>query len=424
VKIENLRTEKEGSRARVAATVTWEDCDRPAHELYFETEEEFGKGLTCNPHAFLVGCVLPAMHNGEKRLFIEGEVCPELRENLITAMHWVRHWFYEADRAIVTIEAKMKTGVQNGRTPERTGMFFSGGIDSYGTLCANRLNYPEGHAGYIRDGLLLYGQNIESDNRPETFAEAYADLSRVAKDGGVVLIPVYTNIRLLDDSREMFTVNHGAILGAVAHAFSRRLTTVCIGSGDSIPGLRYFNKLFFIPPLGSHPLLDPCYSSSDVRIRHDGLSISRLDKIKMIAGWDLALNNIKVCGPNWPGKNCGQCEKCVRTMLGLVAAGALEKTTAFPLDDVTAELAAKVHFKEPIYGYTIEQDYLELIDPLREKGRLDLVNAIKEAVRRGYHRKPSFISRLREIDNKYLAGTLSRIKRTMRRNAPAAMGRS
>jgi hypothetical protein len=414
VKIENLRTENEGNRPRVTATVTWEDCDRPSLDVYFETEEEFGQDLTCNPHAFLVGSILPAMHHGEKRVFIDAEICPELRENLITAMLWVRHWFYEAGPALVEIESGVKTGLQSPRTPERTGMFFSGGIDSYGTLCANRLNYPEGHPGSIKDGLLLYGQNIESDNRPETFAKAYSVLSGVAKDSGVVLIPVYTNIRLLDESSRMFAINHGAILGAVAHVFSRRLTTVCIAAGDSIPGLRYFNKLLFIPPFGSHPLLDPCYGSSDLRIRHDGLSLSRLDKTKLIAGWDVALRNIKVCGPNWPGSNCGRCEKCIRTMLGLVAAGVLEKTDAFPLDDVSAELAAKVHFKKPIYGYTVEQDYLELIAPLREKGRIDLVNAIEQAVWRVHHRKKSFYARIKEMDSKYLSGTLARTKRLVR----------
>ena len=55
MKIENLRSEKRGDRSRVAATVIWEDCDRPTHEVYFETEEAFAKDLSCNPHSFLIG---------------------------------------------------------------------------------------------------------------------------------------------------------------------------------------------------------------------------------------------------------------------------------------------------------------------------------------------------------------------------------
>jgi hypothetical protein len=98
-------------------------------------------------------------------------------------------------------------------------------------------------------------------------------------------------------------------------------------------------------------------------------------------------------------------------MLDLLAVGVLDKTDAFPLDDVSAELAAKVHFKKPSYGYTIEQDYLELIAPLREKGRQDLVNAIEQAIRRGHHRRKSFYARIKEMDSKYLAGTLARTKK-------------
>ena len=423
MKIENIRREQHGNRPRVTATVTWEDCDRPSLDVYFETEEEFGQGLTCNPHAFLVGCLLPAMHHREKRIALDADICPELRENLITAMSWVRHWYYSMDYNLVNIEAGTKIDLQSPRTPERTGMFFSGGIDSYGTLCANRLNYPEGHPGSIKDGLLLYGQNIESDNRPESFVKAFTELSAVARESGVELIPVYSNVRLLDENRKLFEINQSGILAAVAHAFSRRLTTVCIAATDSIPGLRQMNKSVCIP-LGTHPLLDPCYSSSDLRIRHDGITLSRFDKTKIIAGVDAALRNIKVCGPNWPGSNCGRCEKCIRTMLELLAAGALEKTDAFPLDDVSAELVSKVHIKKPDFDYTVEGDYLELIPTLREKGRHDLVDAIENVVKRAQYRKKGFSAKVKEIDRKYLAGMLSRTKKLVLSKAQVSGGQS
>ena len=40
MRIENIRREKSGDRARVTATVLWEDCGRPAQDIYFETSEE------------------------------------------------------------------------------------------------------------------------------------------------------------------------------------------------------------------------------------------------------------------------------------------------------------------------------------------------------------------------------------------------
>ena len=74
MRIENLRTEKNGTKTRVAATVIWEDCDRPVHELYYETDEAFSQDLTCNPNGFLVPCVMPAMYHGEKRVFMDAWV--------------------------------------------------------------------------------------------------------------------------------------------------------------------------------------------------------------------------------------------------------------------------------------------------------------------------------------------------------------
>ncbi len=413
MKIGDLRSEQVGGRVRVAATVTWEDCDRPVHEMYFETEEEFGQSLTCDPHAFLVGSILPAMCHGEKRVSIDGEICPELREGLMTAMTWVRHWYYHPDRELVRIEAKIQKGTSGLRMPVRTGFFFSGGIDSFGTFSGNRMNYPMEHPASIRDGLIIYGQNIESDNRSETFAKSRNDLSAVAREGGFTFIPVYTNVRMLDPDGKMFGINHGAILGAVAHAFSKRLTTMCISASSSIPGLFHVNDRT-IEPHGSHPLIDPLFRSGDLRIRHDGITMSRLDKIKAIAGWKTALDNIKVCGPNWPGQNCGRCEKCVRTMLGLLAAGVLDKSAAFPLDDVSPEMVDRVNIKKLVFGYIVRADYLELISPLRQKGRSDLASAIERLVKRSYrpHRK-SFLSRLREFDGRYLNGTLAKTKQLL-----------
>jgi len=402
MKIENLKSEKKGNRAKVAATVSWEDCDRPAQEVYFETDEVFAQGLSCNPHAFLVGCIMPAMHHGEKRVFVDAEICPQLRDDLITAMAWIRHWYYSPDRELVRIEAKMRTGLPTPRTPERAGAFFSGGIDSLATVRVNRLNFPPEHPGSIKDGLLIYGQNIESDNRSETFEYAVRSLSEVTQEAGITLIPVYTNIRYLDDDTDFFMDKfHGALLASVAHAFARRLTTVTIASTYDIPNLH--------PRWGSHPLLDSNYSSSDLRIRHDNLVFSRFEKTRLIADWDVALQNIKVCSYNWPGINCGQCEKCIRTMLALLALGALGQAHAFSQTEITEELIqSKVKLTKVSVHF-----YEELITPLLEIGRQDLAHIIENKILMFYDREPGWKGKIKRFDRKYLKGNLFRSYRLL-----------
>jgi len=139
-----------------------------------------------------------------------------------------------------------------------------------------------------------------------------------------------------------------------------------IGSSYDIPNLA---------PCGSHPLLDPEYSSHDLKIRHRDLEVPRIDKIRSIADWDVGLNNMRVCLANVKDRlNCGKCEKCVRTMLGLEAVGVLPKLTSFVEDQVSPDLL-------DAFSITIrhrEHFYEELIEPLKVCGRLDLVAKIEE----------------------------------------------
>ena len=402
MKIEHLKREKNGTRERIAATVTWENRDRGAQEVYFETERQFGSGLSCNPHAFLLGCIYPAMYHGEERVFIDAEICPEFRDGLITAISWIHHWYYGSNHKLVQIEAKTQSRPPNQGKTERAACFFSGGIDCLAILRSNRHNFPSEHPGSIRDGLIIYGQNIESDNRPQSFEKAVDALSAVAKDAEIALIPIYTNIRSLEEDTEFFLSQfHGAILGAVAHAISQRLTSATISSSDDIPNLSLLKRQN-LKPFGSHPLTDPNYSSSELRIRHEGLTLSRLDRTKLVVDWDVALQHIKVCQPNWPGENCGQCEKCVRTMLALVALGALDKTGAFPHNDVSEEMVSKIKINRPLIenSYSVEDDYLELIPFLRKRGRHDLVRAIERLIERYRNPEGSSIDRIRRYSRK------------------------
>lgn len=404
MRIDNLRSEKKDGRARVAATVSWEDCDRPAYELYFETDEAFAEGLSCNPDAFLIGCAIPAMHYGEERILLDAEICPELRDGLVTAMSWIRHWFYGPERDLVRIEAKTRSGFTTPRTPERAGLFFSGGIDSFSTLRANRLGYPLEHPWSIKDGLLVYGLELD---RPEDFERVRQWLSEVPQEVGITLIPVYTNVYLhyrpedAEDHFRFWTYEfQGAVLASIAHAFARRLTVVSIAATLDLPNLE---------PWGTHPLIDPNYSSGDMRIRHACVGLSRFAKTKLVAGWDVALQHLRVCNAKYDQPdtlNCGRCEKCVRTMLALLASGVLDRTRAFPEQDVSPELILEA---ATVDDASVETCWRDLIAPLTEKGRHDLVRAIERRLARYHDREPGLRAKIKRFDRKYLNGNLRRL---------------
>jgi len=368
MRISNLTLIPSGKRVRATATVTWEDCDQPTREVFIETEEEFGRDISCNPHAFLVGCIIPAMHFGEKRIHLNAEICPSLREGLQTVMSLMKEWSNGAYKPL-SIEAKTHSASAHLHKQRRAGLFLSGGIDSLAALRVNKQNYPEKHPGSIKDCLLVHGFDIggvkERGMKYQVFDRARAALSAVAKDANVTLIPVYTNIRHLCDERDLWLDKFfGAVLASVGHAFASRLHLAYIASSYDIPNL---------VPCGSHPLLDPEYSSFDLRIKLMGLSLSRLEKLRLVADWDVAFQNFRVCLANVADRlNCGKCEKCVRTMTELIAIGALDKTHAFVENDVSPELFSgfkiTIRHRAPFYQ--------EMLPFLKERGRDDLVRTI------------------------------------------------
>lgn len=401
MRIENLRLEEDGGNTRLAAAVIWEDCDRPVQEIYFETEKNFADGLSCNPHPFVVAAIVPAFWLGEARILIEGEICPELRDGLTTVMSLFKYW-YVMNRSLVRIEAKTSSDIPSPRTSERSALFFTGGIDSFAALRLNRLNFRPGHAGYIKDGIIVYG--LEVENR-DSFTHVINSLSQVADNADMKLMPVFTNIRYLhDDWVFWYDAFMGAALCAVAHAFNKRLTAVSIASDYDIPNLR---------PHGSHPLIEPNFSSCDLKIKYDGITVSRLEKTRLISDWDIALQNIRVCNKSALYRsdllNCGECEKCIRTMLALLVLGVLDQTRSFGQTDVTEEQILSTYLNDKVFPF-----YEELIPILIEKGRHDLAKAIKLKMSQFLEKVPTWKFMIKQIDRKYLNCGLTRFNRILR----------
>lgn len=409
MKIENFRTETTENLARVSATVHWEDCDLPTQQLYFETPKAFAQSLSCNPDAFLVACAMPAMRRGEARISVDAEICPKLQENLITAMSCVHHWceWYGSDQQLLRIEAKTSSHLPIPNPPQRAGWFCSGGIDSLAILRTNRLHFPLEHPESIKDGLLIYGFDFgrqKNLNEREAFEQLMTSLLTMTQEAGVTLIPVYTNIRqeLEIDHKFIFWVYEfsGAALAAVAHAFSQQLSVASISSTFDIPHLQQ--------PWAQHPLVDPYYSSYGMKIQHSGIALSRLAKTKLVADWDVALQHLRVCNNvqrMQPGMlNCGNCEKCIRTMITLLALGKLDQTGVFPKVDLSEELLMRKVYVETPYKAAC---YRDLIVPLAAQGRHDLVRGIQRIIARGeaewWKRVP------KQLDRRFFNGNLLKL---------------
>jgi hypothetical protein len=369
MKLTDLHTRNNGDLTRVAATVHFEETDKPPREIFIETETAFAGDLAVIPHAFAVGCLIPALYFKEARLSLEAAICPGLKEGLETVMAIMQHWTAGAFAPLAIEAPLLKTGLyaENAR---HAAIFLSGGMDSLAALKRIMDTYAPSHPGYPHDALLVHGFDIGGvvarGAKHHVFERAKAAMAPVAAEAGLTLIPVYTNIRHLCDERDLWLNQFfGAVLAAAAHALAPRINLAWLASSYDIPHLH---------PCGSHPMLDPAYGSFDLAIRHRDAGLSRMDKLKVVAGWDTAFQNFRVCLANTPDQlNCGRCEKCVRTMLELEALGLLGQTCAFAADAVDPAwldaFSITIRVREPFYQ--------ELIAPLRRRGRDDLAQKIE-----------------------------------------------
>jgi len=372
MKISDFNITQNGDDIQANALVQFEDCDRGEKQIFIKTKKKYADDFTANPHAFLVGCLLPAIHLKEKRIFLDEEICPLLKESLNIAMAILKEWT-RGQYQPLKIEAKIKPDIKPLQH-NRTGMFMSGGMDSLAALRLNRLNYPASHPGFVRDSFFLHGFDIggvvERGMKYHVFERAKEAIYKITNDAKIELIPVYTNIRHLCDARDLWLDSFfGAVLASIAHTFSNRLNMVFIGSSYDIPNLH---------PCGSHPLLDPEYSSYDMRIRHRDYELSRIEKIKIVSKWDVAFQNFRVCLANVPDRlNCGKCEKCVRTMTELTALGLLHKTKAFVEDEILPEQISQFD----ITIRTRPPFYRPMIPLLKDQGRDDLAITIEKQLK-------------------------------------------
>jgi hypothetical protein len=383
----------------LAARVSWEEGPRPPIAIRFEAAGE-GRGPDANP--YLAACILPAMHHGERRLAIEGEICPRLAAGAAVAVEVLRAW-HGPVKLPVSIEAGAGFRMPFPRRPSRAALLFTGGINSTDVLLRNRKDFPPEHPAAIRS--LVHVVGLEVGAPPGDPGPRIGRVRRIAEAAGVELRVVATNI--LDLERDLGFVSRqflGAALASAAHALASDFDSVAIGSGwDVSHGVR----------CGSHAFVDPQYSSGAVEIRHEGSASRRLDKVARVARWEPALRNLAVCtdpAPPEPWGNCGRCEKCLRTRLELVAAGAPD-AAPFPPPAISAGALEPLHL-------AFNHDYFwePLVAPLRARGRGDLADAVADKVAEARRHQRWFDERgwkgaLRAADRRLLGGLLARLRR-------------
>ncbi len=179
---------------------------------------------------------------------------------------------------------------------------------------------------------------------------------------------VETNLRSFSDPLVGWGKYHGAALASVALLFQHRFRRVLIAATNT------YAELF---PWGSHPLLDPLWSTELTEIEHDGGEATRFDKMAYISQHEIAMRWLRVCHANPNGAyNCGRCVKCLRTRIVLRTVGALERCKTLP-HDLSLEEVPNVELTGDVSRFVVRQT----VEDLRRLGtEPGLALALKEAL--------------------------------------------
>jgi hypothetical protein len=216
------------------------------HTVFYQSRD---LRLTPSVDACLCLTLLPAMSQGAA-VEARGPVSPRLLAATERIMDVVRGWQPSLHR--VRIEGAVPRTAAPAAGP-RVGTFFSGGLDSFYTLLK--------HRDEITDLIHIYGfQRQPSDI---ALRQRTSELvRRVGAELGKNVIEVESNYRsFLKPYVSHTLLAHGASLATVGHLLGPEFHRIYIAA-------TYHRDTLF--PWGSHPDLDPLWSTESLDVVHDG----------------------------------------------------------------------------------------------------------------------------------------------------------
>lgn len=299
------RCEQTSSGCRVTSTY---EVDQQRYDIWYETTEG---PIADGVESFLAACVVPAMKLGYA-VKCPAPVSAQLLDGIAHFQKIMQGWYPELKQVPILAQAK----TTSAKRAKGVASCFSCGVDAAYTLLKHRPS--------ITHGILIHGFDF-----PVSHAMTRQAVTRMAHHAAVQwnlpLIEVATNVREFADRYCDFRMQyHGSMLGSVALLLAPQLSTIYVPSTHAWADQK---------PLGSHPELDHRWSTEQIDLVHDGCEAYRVQKVARVAQSDTALNVLRVCWhtikKQGEAYNCGRCEKCIRTMMDLRAAGALERCPTF-----------------------------------------------------------------------------------------------
>ncbi|HEY8106070.1 MAG TPA: hypothetical protein VIE46_08165 [Gemmatimonadales bacterium] len=272
---------------------------------------DLGLGQRPEPdEPFLIAATIQAMAEG-RDLVLHGTASAELLGNLAEFCEAWHRWRPQTfARVDIGAEQTTPRGVAR-RRETGVAVSYSGGVDSSWTIWRHVSGLAGQRSRGITHAVFVHGFDIPLADTA-AFEAGCGRAAPLLAALGISLVPVRTNFR--DALPFYWEMAYGVALASCFHQLRPHCGEALFASS------RPYDVLTF--PMGSNVVTDGLLSSAELQVVHDGAGRNRCEKVAGLAGWPAGLAALRVC---WEGtrrdRNCGFCEKCVRTMHNFLVAG-------------------------------------------------------------------------------------------------------
>lgn len=390
MKVGNIRIENgENGKVRLCADATWGGTELPTerHTIWYEYPHNCMINVDNAGNVYLAALLFPAMKLGED-LTIEAPVSARLLSSVEQIMDIFCSWYPNLHRVKIFSDGNCDANLDVNPS---VATFFSGGVDSFYMLLK--------HKDEIDSLLLVHGFDIKLHDI-EGFERAIKRIQQVANEMAKKIVPVATNVgEFVNRYVDFGTTSHGTLLASIGLGLGEKYAKIYI------PSSFFYASLF---PWGSHPLVDPLWSTESTSFVHEGCEATRASKVMAIAKSPVALKTLRVCHADVPGRyNCGRCEKCIRTMIALRIAG-VRDTAAIFSEELTLDAVRKLQVANARDRIFLQEN----IDQLRKLGTDEpLLAALEMCKKRTDPTSLMFKTKrlIHKVDDTLLAGQIKKI---------------
>jgi hypothetical protein len=300
------------------------ELERPPYDLpetlWFRFPESQAHLVSDCADGFAVTLLAPALARGED-IHVRGTLSPRLASGL---NEYQRVQNLRKPQRYRPIQIHADGYERRASEGSKAATSFSGGIDSFFTVWTHTRQNEKFPGNELSYALLIRGFDFALEDH-HTFSACRDAYRPLLASLGIELLIASTNARAFDLTNNWTSASTFALIG-LGHLLSRGLALYYVPANDAYEDY---------PKGAVATLQDTLLCSESLQVLGDGALVPKFEKIVALARVPLTYDHLRVCFVKPNGlANCGECGKCLNTMVALELCGALDKYTTFalPLD--------------------------------------------------------------------------------------------